>query len=150
MQNRLAVVGVGIVVFMVLFCFVGPLFYHTDQVDTNLANDFLAPSAKHLLGTDEDGFDVIGRLMIGGQTSLEIGIAAALIATAFGVLWGAVAGFFGGWVDNLLMRFVDVMLAIPALVPVAVSRRRVSPQCAHADHRRRRHRMADPGASCSS
>ena len=53
--------------------------------------------------------------MIGGQTSLEIGIAAALIATLFGVLWGAVAGFFGGWVDNLLMRFVDIMLAIPAL-----------------------------------
>jgi peptide/nickel transport system permease protein len=114
-QNRLAVVGVGIVVFMVLFCFVGPLIYHTDQVDTNLANDFLAPSAKHILGTDEDGFDIVGRLMIGGQTSLEIGIAAALVATMFGVLWGAVAGFFGGWVDNLLMRFVDIMLAIPAL-----------------------------------
>src|SRR5579863_8483774 len=107
-QNRLAVVGVGIVVFMFLFCFIGPLIYHTDQVDTNLANDFLAPSAKHILGTDEDGFDIVGRLMIGGQTSLEIGIAAALIATLFGVLWGAVAGFFGGWV-------VNIMLAIPAL-----------------------------------
>jgi peptide/nickel transport system permease protein len=114
-QNRLAVVGVGIVIFMVLFCFLGPLFYHTNQVDTNLANDFLPPGPGHWLGTDEDGFDIIGRLMIGGQTSLEIGIAAALIATLFGVLWGAVAGFFGGWVDNLLMRFVDVMLAIPAL-----------------------------------
>jgi peptide/nickel transport system permease protein len=114
-QNRLAVVGVGIVVFMVLFCFVGPFIYHTNQVDTNLANDFLAPSPKHWLGTDDDGFDIIGRLMIGGQTSLEIGIAAALIATLFGVMWGAVAGFFGGWVDNLLMRFVDIMLAIPAL-----------------------------------
>ena len=48
MQNRLAVVGVGIVVFMVLFCFVGPFIYHTDQVDTNLANDFLAPSREAL------------------------------------------------------------------------------------------------------
>jgi peptide/nickel transport system permease protein len=114
-QNRLAVVGVGIVAFMLVFCFVGPLVYHTDQVTVNLANDFLRPSSHHLLGTDSLGFDIIGRLMLGGQTSLEIGIAAALIATVFGVLWGAVAGFFGGWVDSLLMRFVDVMLAIPAL-----------------------------------
>ncbi len=114
-QNRLAVVGVGIVVFMFLFCFVGPLVYHTDQVTVNLVNEFLPPSAHHPLGTDSLGFDIIGRLMLGGQTSLEIGIAAALIATVFGVLWGAVAGFFGGWVDSVLMRFVDIMLAIPAL-----------------------------------
>ena len=81
----------------------------------NLNNAELAPGAGHLLGTDPFGFDVIGRLMVGGQTSLEIGIAAALVATVFGVLWGAVAGFFGGWIDALLMRFVDVMLAIPSL-----------------------------------
>jgi peptide/nickel transport system permease protein len=114
-QHRLAVVGVGIVIFVTLFCFVGPLIYHTDQTTVNLNNEFLAPGAGHVLGTDELGFDVIGRLMIGGQTSLDIGIAAALVATGFGVLWGAVAGFFGGWVDSLMMRFVDVMLAIPGL-----------------------------------
>jgi peptide/nickel transport system permease protein len=114
-QNRLAVVGVGIVVFMVLFCFVGPIFYRTDQLTTNLNNQFLAPGAGHLLGTDNLGFDVIGRLMIGGQTSLEVGFAAALIATTFGVLWGAVAGFWGGVVDALMMRLVDVVLSIPAL-----------------------------------
>src|ERR1700680_2184465 len=114
-QNRLAVVGVGIVVFMVLFCFVGPIFYRTDQLTTDLNNQFLAPGAGHLLGTDNLGFDVIGRLMIGGQTSLEVGLAAALIATTFGVLLGAVAGFWGGVVDALMMRLVDVVLSIPAL-----------------------------------
>jgi peptide/nickel transport system permease protein len=114
-QNRLAVVGVGIVVFMTLFCFVGPLLYHSNQTVVNLNNEFLAPSSSHLLGTDQLGFDVVGRLMIGGQTSLEIGIAAALIATIFGVVWGAVAGYYGGWIDNLMMRFVDVVLAIPGL-----------------------------------
>ena len=114
-QHRLAVIGLGIVVFMTLFCFVGPIVYHTDQTTVNLNNEFLSPRAGHLLGTDELGFDVIGRLMIAGQTSLEIGIAAALIATVFGVVWGAVAGFFGGWIDAVLMRFVDVMLAIPSL-----------------------------------
>jgi peptide/nickel transport system permease protein len=114
-QHRLAVAGVGIVVFMTLFCFVGPLIYHTDQTTVNLINSRLAPGAGHILGTDEYGFDLMGRLMVGGQTSLEIGIAAALVATVFGVLWGAVAGFFGGWIDAVLMRFVDVMLAIPSL-----------------------------------
>jgi peptide/nickel transport system permease protein len=114
-QHRLAVVGVGIVVFMTLFCFVGPLLYHTDQTTVNLINARLAPGAGHILGTDEYGFDLMGRLMVGGQTSLEIGIAAALVATVFGVLWGAAAGYFGGWIDAVLMRFVDVMLAIPGL-----------------------------------
>ena len=67
------------------------------------------------MGTDEVGYDVLGRLMLGGQTSLEVGVAAALIATIFGVLWGAFAGFFGGIVDALMMRVVDALVAIPAL-----------------------------------
>ena len=115
-QHRLAVVGVGIVVFMTLFCFVGPahLSHGPDDGEPH-QRSASRPGAGHMLGTDEYGFDIIGRLMVGGQTSLEIGIAAALVATVFGVLWGAVAGFFGGWVDDVLMRFVDVMLAIPAL-----------------------------------
>jgi peptide/nickel transport system permease protein len=115
LENRLAVVGLGIIVFMFLFCFVGPLLYHTDQINTNIANLTAAPSAAHRLGTDEVGYDVLGRLMIGGQTSLEIGMVAALLATTFGVLWGAVAGFLGGWVDQFMMRIVDSMLAIPTL-----------------------------------
>ncbi len=115
LENRLAVVGLGIVVFMFLFCFVGPLVYHTDQINTDIANLTAAPSSAHLLGTDNVGYDVLGRLMVGGQTSLEIGIIAALLATTFGVLWGAVAGFVGGWVDQLMMRVVDSLLAIPTL-----------------------------------
>ncbi|MBV9101149.1 MAG: ABC transporter permease [Candidatus Dormibacteraeota bacterium] len=115
LEHRLAVFGVGVVVFMVLFCFIGPLIYHTNQVDSNLNDSFLAPGAGHVLGTDQDGFDVMGRLMVGGQTSIEVGIAAAFIATAFGVIWGAVAGFFGRFVDAVMMRLVDVFLAIPPL-----------------------------------
>jgi peptide/nickel transport system permease protein len=114
-ENRLAVVGLGVVVFMFAFCFVGPLIYHTDQINTDITQFTLAPSAAHPLGTDNVGYDVLGRLMIGGQTSLEIGIIAALLATTFGVLWGAIAGFVGGWLDQLMMRIVDSMLAIPTL-----------------------------------
>jgi peptide/nickel transport system permease protein len=114
-ENRLAVVGLVFVVFVFLFCFVGPLVYHSDQINTDITQITQAPSSAHPLGTDNVGYDVLGRLMVGGQTSLEIGIVAALLATTFGVLWGAIAGFVGGWLDQIMMRIVDSLLAIPTL-----------------------------------
>ncbi len=114
LQNRLAVVGLVIVIFMVLFSFVGPLFWHVDA-HTHLSRVNLPPSASHPLGCDELGYDELGRLMQGGQTSLEIGLFAALLATVFGVLWGAISGFFGGLLDTLMMRTVDALLAVPPL-----------------------------------
>jgi peptide/nickel transport system permease protein len=115
-KNRLAVAGLAIIVFMVLFSFVGPLFYHTDQVHTNLSQVTLPPSSAHLLGTDDLGYDVLGRLMLGGQSSLEVGLAAALLASLVGTVWGAVSGFVGGWGDAVMMRVVDSLLAIPYLI----------------------------------
>jgi peptide/nickel transport system permease protein len=114
-QNRLAVAGLVFVLLTVLFCFTGPLFYHTNQVDVELLNANLPPGAGHPLGTDETGYDELGRLMVGGQASLEIGFAAAVIATIVGTIWGAVSGFLGGIVDTVLMRIVDALLAIPIL-----------------------------------
>jgi peptide/nickel transport system permease protein len=113
-------IGLGIVAFMILFSFGGPLVYRTDQVHTSIEQATLAPSAAHPLGTDEVGYDVLGRLMLGGQTSIEVGIAAALIATTFGVLWGAIAGYLGGLIDALMMRVVDALVAIPALFLLVV------------------------------
>ena len=115
LENRLAVVGLAFVILVLLFCFVGPLVYRTDQVNTDITQVTQAPSAAHPLGTDNVGYDVLGRLMVGGQTSLEIGLIAALLATTFGVLCGAIAGFVGGWLDQLMMRIVDSLLAIPTL-----------------------------------
>jgi peptide/nickel transport system permease protein len=118
-ENKLAVVGAVIILLMVLFCFLGPVFYHTNQTNAQLAllnsSENTAPSSAHLLGTDANGFDMLGRIMYGGQTSLEVGFAAAAIATVVGVLWGAIAGFFGGVVDTIMMRIVDVLLSIPLL-----------------------------------
>jgi peptide/nickel transport system permease protein len=118
-ENKLAVVGAVVIILMVLFCFLGPVFYSTNQTNaqTALLNSVenAAPSSGHLLGTDANGFDMLGRIMFGGQTSLEVGFAAAAIATVVGVLWGAIAGFFGGWVDTIMMRIVDVLLSIPLL-----------------------------------
>lgn len=120
MENRLAVVGVGLIVAFVVFSFVGPVFYRTDQSDTDIANTFLPPGNGHPLGTDSYGFDVLGRMMKGGQASLEIALLSALIATVIGTLWGAVAGLVGGVVDALMMRVVDVLLAIPFLFIVLI------------------------------
>ena len=91
-SNRLAVIGFGILIFFVLFCFVGPLIYHTNQLDTNLTLANLPPSAAHLLGTDTNGFDELGRIMKGGQAALEIGFFAAFVAIVIGTLCGAVSG----------------------------------------------------------
>jgi len=114
-ENKLAIVGVFLLAAIALFCFAGPLFYHTDQVHVNLANANRPPGPGHPLGTDNNGYDVLGRLMVGGQTSLEVGLAAAILATVLGTLWGAVAGYFGGVTDAVMMRVVDAMLSIPAL-----------------------------------
>jgi peptide/nickel transport system permease protein len=115
LENKLAIVGVVLLVLIFGFCFIGPLFYHTDQVHVNLANENLPPGTGHPLGTDQNGYDVLGRLMVGGQISLEVGLAAAVLATVVGTLWGAVAGYFGGITDAIMMRIVDALLAIPTL-----------------------------------
>lgn len=112
-QNRLALVGLAIVVALLLFSFLGPVIYPTDQLNPNLLSVDQAPSASHLLGTDSNGFDIVGRLMEGGKSSMEVGLSVGVIATAFGLLYGAISGFFGGFIDSLLMRVVDVGLAVP-------------------------------------
>jgi peptide/nickel transport system permease protein len=115
LENKLAIVGIAILAAIFAFCFIGPLLYHTDQVHVNLAEENLPPGPGHPLGTDQNGYDVLGRLMVGGQISLEVGLAAAVLATVVGTLWGAVSGYFGGWVDSVMMRLVDALLAIPTL-----------------------------------
>jgi peptide/nickel transport system permease protein len=118
-ENKLAVVGLGVIVFFLLFCFVGPHVYQTNQTNTQLAlqnsTDNAAPSSGNPLGTDESGFNVLGRLMFGGQASLIVGFASALVATVFGTIYGAVSGFFGNWLDSVLLRIVDIFLSIPVL-----------------------------------
>ena len=116
LEHRLAVVGLALIAFMLLFSFIGPLFYHTVQNRPNLNTETLPPSAAHILGTDDQGYDELGRLMLGGQSSLEVGCAAALLATVWGTAWGAIAGYLGGWIDSIMMRIVDSVMAIPYLL----------------------------------
>jgi peptide/nickel transport system permease protein len=114
-ENRVALAGVIVILLMAGFSFIGPLIYHTNQISTNLSASLQPPSSAHPLGTDNEGYDELGRLMLGGQTSLEVGLAAAVVATVIGMLWGSVAGYTGGFVDGVMMRIVDGLLAIPSL-----------------------------------
>jgi ABC-type dipeptide/oligopeptide/nickel transport system permease subunit len=119
-SNRLAVVGVAILVFFVVFCFLGPLFYHANLLQVNLIDAHDPPGAGHPLGADTQGFDVLGELMKGGQAALEIGFFAAFVAITIGALVGAVAGLAGGAIDTVLMRVVDIFLSIPFLFVVLI------------------------------
>ena len=83
------------------------------QLTLQIANQ--PPSLKHLLGTDEVGYDELGRLMAGGRITLLVALAVAVLATSFGLIWGCVAGVSGGVVDSLMMRIVDAALAIPGI-----------------------------------
>ena len=114
-RHRLGVVGLGLIVLLIAFCFLGPLIHPSDQVHANVAITNVGPSGSHLLGTDANGYDILGRLMVGGRDSLEIGVAVALLATLLGALWGAIAGVTGGALDALMMRVVDTLLALPAI-----------------------------------
>jgi peptide/nickel transport system permease protein len=119
-ENKLALVSLAVLIFIILFCFAGPHLYHTDQVHTNLANALCPPSSAHPLCCDNVGYDVLGRLMVGGQTSLEVGFAAAIVAVFIGTLYGAFSGFIGGPIDSFLMRIVDAGLSIPSIMVVII------------------------------
>jgi peptide/nickel transport system permease protein len=131
LSNRLAVVALMVLIAIVLFCFVGPLVYHSNQTLSNPLNSTLSPGSAYplpspnsphtaVLGTDEFGFDELGRIMLGGQSALEIGAFASLVAIVVGTLFGAISGLVGGIVDSVMMRFVDVLLSIPFLLIVLV------------------------------
>lgn len=94
--------------------------YAYDEQSLALLGEPHAPSLSHWLGTDELGRDVLTRLLFGGRISLAVGLAGAAVATGIGTVFGALSGYFGGWIDQLLMRFTDVMLSIPALPLVLV------------------------------
>jgi peptide/nickel transport system permease protein len=115
-QNKLAVLGSALIVLLILFSFIGPLIYKTNQSAGNILQVNLGPGGSHPLGTDSSGYDILGRLMKGGQSSIEVGLAVGFVSTIIGLIYGAISGYFGGILDAVLMRLVDIGLAIPIVV----------------------------------
>jgi len=117
-QHRLAVGSLVFFVLLVLLSLVGQRVYtYKYNQDPSTAYDVsVKPFTKgHLLGTDAQGLDLFARILRGIQTSVMVGLIVAVLCTTWGTLYGAVAGYFGGWVDNGLMRFVDLVLTLPSL-----------------------------------
>src|SRR2546429_1017402 len=115
-RNRAAVVGAAALLVLVLFCFVGPYIWtlNPDSLNALSATSTLAnPTLAHPLGTDDVGRDTLARAMYGGRVSLLVGFISMLMAIVFGIGIGSFAGYYGGAVDNILMRFTDVILAVP-------------------------------------
>ena len=143
-RSRLSIVGLVMIVALFLFAYLGPVAYNrwgegeidttnttiieTESVDIGNGtkfeevydydgriNEYSPPSKDHILGTDEKGMDVFTRLMYGGRISLMIGFIVVILETLIGILLGGLAGYFGGWVDSIIMRIVDIFNCIPTL-----------------------------------
>ncbi|WP_395946670.1 ABC transporter permease [Caedibacter taeniospiralis] len=112
-RNKVAVTSMVIIVLIVLAVTVLPWFSPYSYEYQNLSEVYLAPSSIHWFGTDGLGRDVFTRIMVGGRVTLEIGLVATLVSVIIGTLVGATAGFFGGKIDNVLMRIVDVLYGLP-------------------------------------
>lgn len=114
--NRLAVFGVVVMAVFIILAVFAPFIAPYDPLEQDLTNKFEPPSAAHLFGQDEIGRDILSRIIYGARISLTAGLAAVGIATVAGTIIGVTAGFFSGWVDSILMRLMDVILAFPSIL----------------------------------
>ncbi len=123
MLNRpQAMIGLAILLVMAILAVLAPYICKYDYMTLNFGAMFQAPNSEHLLGTDDLGRDILSRILYGGRYSLSIGILSVAVAGGGGLVLGAIAGYFGGQVDNLIMRFLDIFHAIPqVLMAVCVS-----------------------------
>ena len=115
-SDKLAVIGIFFLIFMILVAIFVPMFspYTYDQQDYSAI--YQSPNAEHPLGTDMFGRDLLVRIAYGARISLTIGVVTAIVSLVVGVLFGGISGFFGGKVDMLMMRFVDVFASVPSLL----------------------------------
>jgi len=112
-RNRLAMTGLTLVVGLFAVSLLAPWLAPYDPNFIDLKEVLMPPTSQHLLGTDPLGRDVLSRIIYGSAVSLKVGFVAVGLATLIGLIIGAVAGFYGGWVDQVLMRLVDLMLCFP-------------------------------------
>ncbi|WP_099354213.1 oligopeptide ABC transporter permease [Fredinandcohnia onubensis] len=119
-KNKLAMVSLIFLIFVAIISFLAPFITTADVTKVDIGKMNLAPSSEHWLGTDNAGRDVFTRLLYGGRISLTVGIACTILIVSFGTFIGSVAGYFGGKIDNMLMRFTDFVLNFPFIVFVIV------------------------------
>lgn len=116
LRNPIGMIGLVVVVALTLTAIFGPMLSQASYSDQDLTATFLEPSSGHPFGTDNLGRDVFIRVLYGARISLGVGFAATVISLFIGVVYGAISGYYGGKVDNLMMRFVDIVSAVPELL----------------------------------
>ncbi len=114
--NKAALVSLVFIAFLVFLAIFGPYLTPYSPIETDMASALQSPSATHWFGTDQLGMDIFSRVIAGTRVSLTVGLLAVSIALTTGILLGAVAGYAGGWVDTVIMRVMDMMLAIPSIL----------------------------------
>lgn len=119
-RNRAAMVGTFLLIVLIFMALAAPILTPHDPHYANIRAREQPPGAEHRLGTDGIGRDVMSRILWGGRMSLMVGVVSMAIALTLGILFGALAGYYGGWIDNIIMRFVDIILSFPTLVLLIV------------------------------
>lgn len=114
LSNPLALAGFVIILAVLVLALLAPVIAPYDPDEINVKSILLTPSVRHWMGTDGLGRDVFSRMLYGGRVSLLVGLVAVGISTAIGIVLGALAGYYRGWVDTVIMRLVDIMLSIPS------------------------------------
>ena len=115
-RRKVAVIGLVFIVLMALTAIFAPLLARYDPYDTDVVNRLAPPSSEHWLGTDSVGRDLLSRMIYASRPSLLVGVLAVGMGAVIGQTLGLIAGFYGGWVFNIIMRLIDAMMAIPQLV----------------------------------
>lgn len=117
-KNKMAMVGLIILIILILLAVFADVIanYDTVVIKQNLSERLMAPNSKHWLGTDEFGRDIFARLIHGARVSLKVGILAVSLAIVLGGILGAISGFYGGKIDNIIMRIMDIFLAVPSIL----------------------------------
>jgi peptide/nickel transport system permease protein len=116
LQNKAAVLGMAIVLIMILMAIFAPLVAPYGPLSQELSNRLQPPGKQHLMGTDKYGRDILSRVVWGTRVSLQVGVIAVGIGASLGTIIGLISGYFGGVVDNILMRFMEILLTLPMLV----------------------------------
>jgi len=114
--NKVALASLFFIIFLVFVAVFGPYLTPYNPIETHMANALKPPSAAHWFGTDQLGMDIFSRVIVGTRVSLTVGLLAVSIALTTGVILGAVSGYAGGMTDTIIMRFMDMMLAIPSIL----------------------------------
>ena len=120
-QNKLAAFSAALILVVILIAIFAPVLAPYGEAEQDLISRLQGPSAAHWFGTDELGRDVFSRILYGSRLSLTIGILPSIISLVVGIFFGLLAGYFGGWVDYVIMRLADIMLSIPSLLLAMVA-----------------------------